>query len=224
MRSPALRNDVPGFRRDVKAMARRLFGGLLVMVTAFAGLGLVAPSAHAATLVAQNSKHSWHANNQNKTIDTRAEVYDDGSVKGTSTVQSGVWLTGVRLCAKAILMDRDGGALATVGGDCWGVNGTAFGYSSRTENWTGQVTPDLALRTYAVQIVHWNNGVDWGQVFGFAKKVWEIYEDIFASNGDTAATDIVMPNGNVIRYEDLAPRSPGGGIGGCGGRFCVQPK
>ncbi|WP_371782340.1 hypothetical protein [Streptosporangium subroseum] len=225
MRSPAMRNDVPNFRRGMKAMARRLLGGLPVMVTAVAGLSLIAPAAHAATIVAQNSKHSWHANNQNKTIDTKVEVYDDGSVRGTSTVQSGVWLTGVRLCAKAVLMDRDGGALATVGGDCWGVDGTAFGESSRTENWTGQVAPDIALRTYAVQIVHWNNGINWGQVFAFAKKVWEIYQDIVSSTDDAAATDIVLPNGNTVRYADLAPRvTPGGGGSGCGGRVCMEPK
>ncbi|GLX02346.1 hypothetical protein [Microtetraspora sp. NBRC 16547] len=223
MRSPAPQN-VPILHTGMNAMARRLLGGLLAMVTALAGLGLVAPAAHAATLVAQNSQHSWHNNNRNKTIDTTVEVYNDGTVRGVSTVESGVWLTGVRLCAKAVLMDRDGGALAEVGGDCWGVNGTAFGYSSRTENWGGQVSPDIASRTYAVQIVHWNNGIDWGQVFAFAKKVWDIYRAIAQSNNDAAATDIVMPNGTVMPYSSFVP-APGGGGGGnmCGGSPCKHP-
>lgn len=70
------------------------------------------------------------------------------------------------------------------------------------------MAPDIALRTYAVQIVHWNNGINWGQVFAFAKKVWEIYQDIVSSTDDAAATDIVLPNGNTVRYADLAPASP----------------
>ncbi|GLW07863.1 hypothetical protein Misp01_29930 [Microtetraspora sp. NBRC 13810] len=205
------------------ALYRKLLSGLVVLVTAVAGLGLITPAAHAATLVAQNSKHSWHAKNQNKTIDATVQVYDDGSVKGVSTVTSGVWLTGVRLCAKAILMDSNGAALATVGGDCWGVDGSAFGESSRTENWSGTVSADLAKRTYAVQIVHWNNGIDWRQVFQFAKAVYEIYKVIAGTNDDAAATDIVMPDGRVMRYDDIVRSTPGGGAG-CGGRVCMEPK
>ncbi|TCO46466.1 hypothetical protein [Actinocrispum wychmicini] len=200
------------------AVRRRLLGGLVSAALALAGVGMTATPASAATPVAKASLHSHHANNENKTIDTTVVVYDDGNVYGTSTVESGVWLTGVRLCAKALLVNRDGMVIGQVGGDCWGVNGTALGYSKRTENWAGQVPVDIARQTFAVSIVHWNNGIDWSQVVNFVTQIWTIYKSFSSSGADASANDIQLPN-----YQLLSYGQDSGGGGGGGGHGPLHP-
>ncbi|MEV0379522.1 hypothetical protein [Nonomuraea sp. NPDC050643] len=198
---------------------RRLLTGLLTALVALTGLVVASPPAGADVLVAEASLHSWHANNQNKTIDTMVKVYASGNVYGTSTVESGVYLTGVRLCAKALLLNVDGVVIGEAGGDCWGVNGTAFGYSKRTENWTGQVSPAIAQQTYAVSIVHWNNGINWSQVLGFATFIWNVYKTLKSDGSDASANTIVLP-----AYQPIEFSGNNGGGGGGGGGSPHNPK
>ncbi|MEV6157117.1 hypothetical protein AB0L53_42935 [Nonomuraea sp. NPDC052129] len=198
---------------------RRLITALLTALIALTGFVVASPPASADRLVAEASLHSWHANNQNKTIDTTVKVYASGNVYGVSTVESGVYLTGVRLCAKALLLNVDGMVIGEVGGDCWGVNGTALGYSKRTENWSGQVSPDIAEQTYAVSIVHWNNGIDWGQVLGFAKFIWTVYKTLSTDGSDASANTVVLP-----RYQPIEFAGNNGSSGGGGGGSPHNPK
>lgn len=203
--------------------ARRLGSVLVALALTLTGLALIVPTAHAGVVVAQKTQHDWHRHNRNKTIDTTVKVYDDGTVEGVSTVESGVWLTGVRLCADAVLHDSTGTVLAKIDGDCWGVNGTYSSFHRRTDTWGGKVTADIAARTYDVQIIHWNDGVNWAQVLNFFVKVWEIYKIIAGAVDDAAAaSDVVLPDGSRYTYSTYV--RPGGMGGDCGGRDCIVPK
>ncbi|MFI6816070.1 hypothetical protein ACIBG7_26945 [Nonomuraea sp. NPDC050328] len=74
-----------------------------------------------------------------------------------------------------------------------------------------------------MQIVYWNDGINWNQVFTFAMKVSEIYQGIAGAVGDGAdATDIVLPTGKVYSYSAYVQTGSGGGDRG--GTDCIYPK
>ena len=116
------------------------------------GLGIGPPSVTFARNVINTANVSGTIGANWKHMDSNAALYDTGDVNGLTKIWSSVQLLGWTGATKVIFVDVNGVPIGQQNVGSWGVDGTLFGRSTRTETWSTHEVPEtryIMLVNYA---------------------------------------------------------------------------